>query len=101
MINISVIKEYIGTRIDNSHLSKSELEKDIEGMISNIATAVNIAILEQLDNNDKIEFLKLVQLSDDRKILKFVNSKIINPEVMVNETTDKIIDEYNNLVKAS
>lgn len=93
------LEEYIESKIDVSNFTDTEKKEVIDGLVKNISTATSIAVLEKLNEKDKKEFLKLSESKDEAEILEFSQSKVQNLELLVTQTIDNTIAEYNELVK--
>ena len=92
------LKEYIKTKTDTSKFAEQREEKILEGLADAISTAINIAILEKLDDASKKEFLALVQAGTSEEIPRYAESKIGDFTSLLDDAADKTIDEYNRLV---
>ena len=93
------LEEYIESKIDVSNFTDTEKKEVIDGLVKNISTATSIAVLEKLNEKDKKEFSKLSESKDEAEILEFSQSKVQNLELLVTQTIDNTIAEYNELVK--
>ncbi len=99
MTDTKKLKEYIENKIDLSNFTESEKNEIIDGVVKNISVAISIAVFENLNEEDRKEFLKLSELKINAKMLKFINLKIKDLKLLVTQTTDRIIDEFNELRK--
>ena len=91
------LKKYIESNIDVVGFTKPEKYEIIDGLIKNISTAFSIAVFERLNEKEQQEFLVLSSQKPRHQLSTFITTKIHDFPLLVSQTADRIIQEFNEL----
>jgi hypothetical protein len=94
IISEKIIKEQIAKDLDLSSLNKDEQDKIVSGLIKNISLAVNIAVLDELDSEDKQELEVICNSPRENAVLDYLNSKIDNFQFLIQRVVEEIVSQF-------
>src|SRR3989344_3350944 len=95
------IRKYIEEKVDMANIAGTEKEGIIDGLLKNISTAISIEVFKSLDEKGKKEFTTLLEADEHEKLEKFIQANVKQLPVLIKQTTDKTIDEFNGLMEKS
>ena len=94
IISEEIIKDQIAKDLDLSSFDKKDQDKITSGLLKNISLAVNVAVLNELDNEDKQELEVICKSSRENAVLEYLNSKIDNFQALMTRVIEEIIDQF-------
>jgi len=94
IISEEIIKEQIAKDLDLSSFDKKEQDKIASGLLKNISLAINIAVLDELDSEDKKELEIIFKSPRENAVLEYLNSKIDNFQALVQRVVGETIDQF-------
>ena len=103
IISEEIIKEQIAKDLDLSSFDEKEKDKITTGLLKNISLAVNVAVLDELDDEDKKELEVIFKSPRENAVLEYLNSKIDNFQALLRRVVGETIDQFQevrNLVAA-
>ena len=103
IISEEIIKEQIAKDLDLSSFDEKEKDKITSGLLKNISLAVNVAVLDELDDEDKKELEVIFKSPRENAVLEYLNSKIDNFQALLRRVVEETIDQFQearNLVAA-
>src|SRR5258708_4874040 len=80
--------------LDISSLKESEKNKIISSLVENISAEMNLQILRRLKKEEIKELTELSKSKNKAKIVKYINSKVKNTELLSQQVTRKVINEF-------
>jgi len=94
IISDQEIKEQIAKDLDLSAFEKEEQERIISGLMENISLAINIAVLDELSDEDKLELEVICKSPRENAVLEYLNSKIDNLSFIIQNVIGEKIDQF-------
>ena len=94
IISEEIIKEQIAKDLDLSSFDEKEKDKITTGLLKNISLAVNVAVLDELDDEDKKELEVIFKSPRENAVLEYLNSKIDNFQALMTRVIEEIIDQF-------
>ncbi len=97
MINRSELLEIIIT-----HLGLRELATDKQGVVvhrleKNVASRINIAILERLNEHPHQELLRLAEEASEQEVSNFLHAKIPDLNQLMKKVATGVVEEFKTL----
>ena len=94
IVSEEIIKEQIAKDLDLSNFDEKEKDKITSGLLKNISLAVNVAVLNELDNEDKQELEIICNSPRENAVLEYLNSKIDNFQALLTRIVEETIDNF-------
>lgn len=94
IISEEIIKEQIAKDLDLSSFDEKEKDKITSDLLKNISLAVNVAVLNELDNEDKQELEVICKSPRENAVLEYLDSKIDNFQALLARVVEEIIDQF-------
>lgn len=87
-------KQQIVKSLDISHLTKDQQDKIIALLMDNVSAKVNMVIWDKFLKEEKQELYHVSRIGDNKKILKYITSKMGNFNQLVENTTRETIEDF-------
>jgi len=94
IISEKIIEEQIAKDLDLSSFDKKEQDKITSGLIKNISLAINVAVLDELSDEDKQELEIICKSTRENAVLEYLNSKIDNFNSLIVRVIEEIINQF-------
>lgn len=91
------LKQQIVENLDLSDFTKTEQDKIISGLMDNVSSAINIAVLDQLSDQEKLELENILKKHKKIATLEYLEIKIKELPLLIEKVTRETINEFKKL----
>jgi hypothetical protein len=91
------LRQQIIENLDLSNFTKSKQDKIISGLMANVSSAINIAVLDKLSDQEKLELENISKKGKKTATLQYLEIKITELPLLIEKITRETINEFKKL----
>jgi hypothetical protein len=84
----------IVAQLSISHLSTTEQQAAIVKLEEEISDRINLAIIEKLSEEEREEFLAIVEIGNNQEIINYIQSKIPDFQTLIQDISTQSVEEF-------